>query len=184
MPKLRAFYLVWCKSNHQTNRGKTRQTGFVLVWLSGFVSVWIFAPDTKKWRNCVLFALLVWLSGFLEESTLTKTEFLQTMRQTVAKPAPPPDPIAEALRRAGIPIDAPYYAGAFRNVEQALSGSSPIKKGFWQPYLLSLCAQLHQLERNEKKQDSDCLNNLKAAQEQLRTSIHTVQAILYAIRGK
>lgn len=114
---------------------------------------------------------------------MTKTEFLQTMRQTKARTATP-DPIAEALRRAGIPTDAPYYAGAFRNVEQVLSGSSPIKKGFWQPYLLSLCAQLRQLERNEKKQDSDYLNTLKAAQEQLRTSIHTVQAILYAIQGK
>jgi len=139
-------------------------------------------------KNCDLRTLV----PILEESTLTKTEFLQTMRQTKARTAtpappeviPPPDTVAAALQRAGIPTDAPYYAGAFRNVEQVLSGSSPIKKGFWQPYLLSLCAQLRQLERNEKKQDSDYLNTLKAAQEQLRTSIHTVQAILYAIHGK
>ena len=139
-------------------------------------------------KNCDLRTLV----PILEESTLTKTEFLQTMRQTKARTAtpappevtPPPDTVAAALQRAGIPTDAPYYAGAFRNVEQVLSGSSPIKKGFWQPYLLSLCAQLRKLERNEKKQDSDYLNTLKAAQEQLRTSIHTVQAILYAIQGK
>ena len=85
-------------------------------------------------KNCDLRTLV----PILEESTLTKTEFLQTMRQTKARTAtpappeviPPPDTVAAALQRAGIPTDAPYYAGAFRNVEQVLSGSSPIKKGF------------------------------------------------------
>lgn len=131
-------------------------------------------------ENCDLRTLV----PILEESTLTKTEFLQTMRQTVAKPAPPPDPIAEALRRAGIPTDAPYYAGAFRNVEQALSSRKPQPVTFWEKYLLSLCGHLERLEQNREKQNPDYPNSRRAAQEQLRTSIHTVQAILYAIQGK
>lgn len=156
----------------------------MFVWLSGFVSVWIFAPDTKKWRNCVLFALLVWLSGFLEESTLTKTEFLQTMRQTKARTAPPAppevtppsNPVASALQRAGIPADAPYHAGAFRNVEQALASRKPQSVAFWQAYLLSLCGHLERLEREAEPEDKP------QARQQLRGGIRTVQAVLYALQ--
>lgn len=83
---------------------------------------------------------------------MTKTEFLQTMRQTKTKTAPP-DPVAEALRRAGIPADAPYYAGAFRNVEQALASRKPQSMAFWQAYLLSMCGQLEQLERTAEPED-------------------------------
>ena len=173
---MRGFHLVLYESGNQTNSGKTRQTGTVLVWLSGFVSVWIFPPDKEKWRNYVLFALFVWLSGILEELALTKTEFLQTMRQTKIKTAPP-DPVAEALRRAGIPTDAPYYAGAFRNVEQALASRKPQSVAFWQAYLLSLCGHLEQLERTAEPEDKPQERQL------LRGGIRTVQAVLYALQG-
>lgn len=107
---------------------------------------------------------------------MTKTEFLQTMRQTVAKPAPPPDPIAESLRRAGIPTDAPYYAGAFRNVEQALASRKPQSVAFWEKYLLSLCGHLERLEREAEPEDKP------QARQQLRGGIRTVQAVLYALQ--
>lgn len=106
---------------------------------------------------------------------MTKTEFLQTMRQTKIKTAPP-DPVAEALRRAGIPTDAPYYAGAFRNVEQALASRKPQSVAFWQAYLLSLCGQLEQLERTAEPEDKPQERQL------LRGGIRTVQAVLYALQ--
>jgi hypothetical protein len=167
----------------------------VLVWLSGFVSVWIFRPDTKKRRNCVAFPLFVWLSGISEESALTKTEFLQTMRQTKARTAPPPDPVATALRRAGIPTDAPYYAGAFQAVERAVKAAKKAARRpeqneyrkdcpdttaaarcFWQAYLLSLCGHLKQLEREAEPEDKPQERQL------LRGGIRTVQAVLYALQ--
>ena len=123
-------------------------------------------------ENCDLRTLV----PILEEQALTKTEFLQTMRQTVAKPAPPPDPIAEALRRAGIPTDAPYYAGAFRNVEQALSSRKQQPVAFWQAYLLSLCGHLERLEREAEPEDK------LQERQQLRGGIRTVQAVLYALQ--
>lgn len=103
---------------------------------------------------------------------MTKTEFLQTMRQTKTKTAPP-DPVAESLRRAGIPADAPYYAGAFRNVEQALKNRKPASRRFWEAYLLSLCGHMERLtEHADKEQERQALHG----------SIHTVQAVLYALQ--
>lgn len=110
---------------------------------------------------------------------MTKTEFLQTMRQTKARtapPAPPLNPVAEVLRRAGIPADAPYYAGAFRNVEQALASRKPQSVAFWQAYLLSLCGQLERLEREAEPEDKPQERQL------LRGGIRTVQAALYALQ--
>lgn len=106
---------------------------------------------------------------------MTKTEFLQTMRQTKTKTAPP-DPVAAALRRAGIPADAPYYAGAFRNVEQALANRKPASRHFWQAYLLSLCGQLEQLERTAEPEDKP------QERQALHGSIRTVQAVLYVLQ--
>lgn len=110
---------------------------------------------------------------------MTKTEFLQTMRQTKARtapPAPPINPVAAALQRAGIPTDAPYYAGAFRNVEQALASRKPQSVAFWQAYLLSLCGHLERLEREAEPEDKP------QERQQLRGSIQTVQAVLYALQ--
>lgn len=115
---------------------------------------------------------------------MTKTEFLQTMRQRKARtvpPAPPevtppPNPTAAALQRAGIPADAPYYAGAFRNVEQALASRKPQSVAFWQAYLLSLCGQLERLEREAEPEDKPQERQL------LRGGIRTVQAVLYALQ--
>lgn len=115
---------------------------------------------------------------------MTKTEFLQTMRQTKARAAPPapteatppPNPAAAALQRAGIPADAPYYAGAFRNVEQALASRKPQSVAFWQAYLLSLCGHLERLEREAEPEDKP------QERQQLRGGIHTVQAVLYALQ--
>lgn len=112
---------------------------------------------------------------------MTKTEFLQTMRQTKARTAPPalpevtppPNPVAAALQRAGIPADAPYYAGAFRNVEQALASRKPQSVAFWQAYLLSLCGHMERLtEHADKEQERQALHG----------SIQTVQAVLYALQ--
>lgn len=115
---------------------------------------------------------------------MTKTEFLQTMRQTKARTAPPappevtppPNPVAAALRRAGIPTDAPYYAGAFQNVEQALASRKPQSVAFWQAYLLSLCGHLERLEREAEPEDKP------QERQQLRGGIRTVQAVLYALQ--
>lgn len=107
---------------------------------------------------------------------MTKTEFLQTMRQTKARTAPPaspPNPVAAALRRAGVPTDAPYYAGAFRNVGQALASRKPQSVAFWQAYLLSLCGHMERLtEHADKEQERQALHG----------SIQTVQAVLYALQ--
>lgn len=115
---------------------------------------------------------------------MTKTEFLQTMRQTKARTAPPAppevtppsNPVASALQRAGIPADAPYHAGAFRNVEQALASRKPQSVAFWQAYLLSLCGHLERLEREAEPEDKP------QARQQLRGGIRTVQAVLYALQ--
>lgn len=137
---------------------------------------------------------------------MTKTEFLQTMRQTKARtapPAPPINPVAAALQRAGIPTDAPYYAGAFRNVEQALASRKPQSVAFWQAYLLSLCGHLERLERENPSGTSCHLpfqwrqsvkksplkrgmpkgqGDFSLERRQLHGSIHTVQAVLYALQ--
>lgn len=110
---------------------------------------------------------------------MTKTEFLQTMRQAKARtapPAPPLNPVAAALQRAGIPTDAPYYAGAFRNVEQALENRKPASRRFWEAYLLSLCGHLERLEREAEPEDKP------QERQQLRGGIRTVQAVLYALQ--
>lgn len=101
---------------------------------------------------------------------MTKLEFLQTIQQP---PTPdPPDPVAAALRRAGVPTDAPYYAGAFRNVEQALENRKPASRHFWEAYLLSLCGHMERLTgRDDKEQERQALHG----------SIQTVQAVLYAL---
>lgn len=102
---------------------------------------------------------------------MTKLEFLQTMQQPPQ--SKPPDPVAAALRRAGIPADAPYYAGAFRNVEQALASRKPQSMAFWQAYLLSMCGHMERLtEHADKEQERQVLHG----------SIHTVQAVLYALQ--
>lgn len=110
---------------------------------------------------------------------MTKTEFLQTMRQTKARtapPAPPLNPVAAALQRAGIPTDAPYYAGAFQNVGQALENRKPASRRFWEAYLLSLCGHLERLEREAEPEDKP------QERQQLRGGIRTVQAVLYALQ--
>lgn len=73
--------------------------------------------------------------------------FQEMLNVTAAPPAPPFNPVAAALQRAGISTDAPYYAGAFRNVEQALENRKPASRRFWEAYLLSLCGHLERLER-------------------------------------
>ena len=131
---------------------------------------------------------------------MTKTEFLQTMRQTKARtvpPAlpeitPPPNPVAAALQRAGIPTDAPYYAGAFQVVERAVKAAkkaahrpeqneyqkdcpdmTAAARHFWQAYLLSLCGHMERLtEHTDKEQERQALHG----------SIQTVQAVLYALQ--
>ena len=102
--------------------------------------------------------------------------FQEMLNITAAPPAPPPDPIAEAIRRAGIPTDAPYYAGAFRNVEQVLSSRKPQPVAFWQAYLLSLCGHLERLEREAEPEDK------LQERQQLRSGIRTAQAVLYALQ--
>lgn len=101
---------------------------------------------------------------------------------------------AAALRRAGIPTDAPYYAGAFQVVERAVKAAKKASRRpeqneyqkdcpdttaaarrFWQAYLLSLCGHLKQLEREAEPED-------KPQERQLHGSIRTVQAVLYALQ--
>lgn len=125
---------------------------------------------------------------------MTKIEFLQTMRQTKARtapPAPPFNPVAAALQRAGIPTDAPYYAGAFRNVEQALENRKPASRRFWEAYLLSLCGHLERLEREAEPEEeplsqptaaSSPVRGAEIERQQLRGGIRTVQAVLYALQ--
>ncbi len=113
--------------------------------------------------------------------------------------APPPNPVASALQRAGIPADAPYYAGAFRNVEQALASRKPQSAAFWEKYLLSLCGHLERLEREAEPEDDPSVSLAAASsaqgtpfgcpvrgaeieRQQLRGGIRTVQAVLYALQ--
>lgn len=134
---------------------------------------------------------------------MTKTEFLQTMRQRKARTVPhalpevtpPPNPAAAALQRAGIPADAPYYAGAFQVVERAVKAAkkaahrpeqneyqkdcpdmTAAARRFWQAYLLSLCGHLERLEREAEPEDKP------QERQQLRGGIRTVQAVLYALQ--
>ena len=99
--------------------------------------------------------------------------FQEMLNVTAAPPAPPPNPVAAALRRAGIPTDAPYYAGAFQNVEQALESRKPTSRCFWQAYVLSLCGHMEQLTGQEDKEQE---------RQALHGSIQTVQAVLYALQ--
>lgn len=101
---------------------------------------------------------------------MTKLEFLQTIQQPPQ--SKPPDPIAAALAKAGIPTDAPHYAGAIRNVEQALERRKPASRRFWEKYLLSLCSHLNRLAKQTGKEPE---------QQALRDSIQTVQAVLDAL---
>lgn len=144
---------------------------------------------------------------------MTKTEFLQTMRQTKARtapPAPPPNPVAAALQRAGIPTDAPYYAGAFQVVERAVKAAkkaarrpeqneyrkdcpdmAAAARRFWQAYLLSLCGHLERLEREAEPEEeplsqptaaSSPVRGAEIERQLLRGGIRTVQAVLYALQ--
>lgn len=119
--------------------------------------------------------------------------FQEMLNVTAAPPAPPESEekslsqpraasslfkgaCAAALQRAGIPTDAPHYAGAFQNVEQALASRKPQSVAFWQAYLLSLCGHLERLEREAEPEDKP------QERQQLRGGIHTVQAVLYALQ--
>lgn len=102
---------------------------------------------------------------------------------------------AAALRRAGIPVDAPYYAGAFQVVERAVKAAkkaarrpeqneyrkdcpdmTAAARRFWEKYLLSLCGQLERLEREAEPEDKPQERQL------LRDGIRTVQAVLCALQ--
>ena len=119
--------------------------------------------------------------------------FQEMLNVTAAPPAPPESEekslsqpraasslfkgaCAAALQRAGVPTDAPYYAGAFRNVEQALENRKPASRRFWEAYLLSLCGHLERLEREAEPEDKP------QERQQLRGGIRTVQAVLYALQ--
>lgn len=82
-------------------------------------------------------------------------------------------PAEQALTKTGIPPDAPYYAGALRNVEQALASRKPTAAAFWKSYQLSLYAHLEQLQDTEKQ----------AEREMVKDSLRVVQAILYALEA-
>lgn len=97
---------------------------------------------------------------------MTKTEFLQAMTQAID-----PTTAEQALTKAGIPPDAPYYAGALRNVEQAIASRKPTALSFWKDYQQSLYAHLERLQDTDKQTE----------REMVEDSIHTVQAILYAL---
>lgn len=141
----------------------------------------------------------VWECGNNFQETENFMEFQNVFQEmlnvTAAPPAPPPDPVAAALRRAGIPADAPYYAGAFQAVERAVKAAKkasrrPERKAyakdcpdttaaarrFWQAYLLSLCGHLERLEREAEPEDKPQERQL------LRGGIRTVQAVLYALQ--
>lgn len=146
----------------------------------------------------------VWECGNNFQETENFMEFQNVFQEmlnvTAAPPAPPeatppPDPVATALRRAGIPTDAPYYAGAFQAVERAVKAAKkasrrPERKAyakdcpdmaaaarrFWQAYLLSLCGHLERLERETEPEDKP------QERQQLRGGIRTVQAVLYALQ--
>ena len=116
----------------------------------------------------------VWECGNNFQETENFMEFQNVFQEMLNVTAAPPfNPVAAALRRAGIPTDAPYYAGAFRNVEQALASRKPQSVSFWEAYLLSLCGHLERLtEHADKKQERQALHG----------SIQTVQAVLYALQ--
>lgn len=100
---------------------------------------------------------------------MTKTEFLQSMTPKAAALTP----AEEALAKTGIPPDVAYYAGALDNVERALASRKPTSETFWKSYQLSLCAHLGQLQDTDKE----------AEKQMIQTSIHTVQAILWALEN-
>ena len=136
-------------------------------------------------------------------------EFQNVFQEMLNVTAAPPDPVAKALRRAGIPADAPYYAGAFQVVERAVKAAkkaahrpeqneyqkdcpdmTAAARRFWQAYLLSLCGQLEQLERTAEPEDdpsvslaaaSSPFRGAKIERQLLRGGIRTVQAVLYAL---
>ena len=146
----------------------------------------------------------VWECGNNFQETENFMEFQNVFQEmlnvTAAPPAPPevtppPGPVAAALQRAGVPTDAPYYAGAFQAVERAVKATKkasrrPERKAyakdcpdmaaaarcFWQAYLLSLCWHLERLEREAEPEDKP------QERQQLRGSIQTVQAVLYALQ--
>ena len=156
----------------------------------------------------------VWECGNNFQETENFMEFQNVFQEmlnvTAAPPAPPLNPVAAALRRAGIPADAPYYAGAFQVVERAVKAAkkaarrpeqnecrkdcpdtTAAARRFWQAYLLSLCGHLKQLER-EAEPEEEPLSQPTAAsspvrgaaieRQQLRGGIRTVQAVLYALQ--
>lgn len=141
----------------------------------------------------------VWECGNNFQETENFMEFQNVFQEmlnvTAAPPAPPPGPVAAALRRAGIPADAPYYAGAFQVVERAVKAAkkaarrpeqneyrkdcpdtTAAARRFWQAYLLSLCGHLERLEREAEPEDKPQERQL------LRGGIRTVQAVLYALQ--
>lgn len=141
----------------------------------------------------------VWECGNNFQETENFMEFQNVFQEmlnvTAAPPAPPPGPVAAALQRAGIPTDAPYYAGAFQVVERAVKAAkkaarrpeqneyrkdcpdmTAAARRFWQAYLLSLCGHLKQLEREAEPEDKPQERQL------LRGGIRTVQAVLYALQ--
>lgn len=141
----------------------------------------------------------VWECGNNFQETENFMEFQNVFQEmlnvTAAPPAPPPDPVAAALQRAGIPTDAPYYAGAFQVVERAVKAAKKAARRpeqneyqkdcpdmaaaarcFWQAYLLSLCGHLERLEREAEPEDKPQERQL------LRGGIRTVQAVLYALQ--
>lgn len=103
---------------------------------------------------------------------MTKTEFLQTMTPIEGKPTPEHTPAEKAIAKVGILPHAPHYAGAIRNVEQALERRKSASRRFWEKYLLSLCRHVERLTgRDDKEQERQALHG----------SIQTVQAVLYAL---
>lgn len=58
-------------------------------------------------------------------------------------------------------------------MEQALENRKPASRRFWEAYLLSLCGHMERLtEHADKEQERQALHG----------SIHTVQAVLYALQ--
>lgn len=156
----------------------------------------------------------VWECGNNFQETENFMEFQNVFQEmlnvTAAPPAPPLNPVAAALRRAGIPTDAPYYAGAFQVVERAVKAAkkaarrpeqneyrkdcpdtTAAARRFWQAYLLSLCGHLKQLEREAEPEEeplsqptaaSSPVREAEIERQLLRGGIRTVQAVLYALQ--
>ena len=138
----------------------------------------------------------VWECGNNFQETENFMEFQNVFQEMLnVTAAPPPNPAAAALQRAGIPTDAPYYAGAFQAVERAVKAAKKAARRpeqneyqkdcpdmaaaarcFWQAYLLSLCGHLERLEREAEPEDKPQERQL------LRGGIRTVQAVLYALQ--